>query len=170
MSLSRLRTLFLPAALASLALLGGSLSLLPVSGIEGCGLCYSQRGVLGLYLLLSMCALAHTPSERGDRRYAWMLFMCAALGSWLAARQVWLQGGAWSMTACPAPVAALTELPVGQLAHRLLLGLPDCSPIRWSFLDLTLPEWSLLAFLALACLPLSYLLTNRFRDWVNEYA
>ncbi|MEZ0199289.1 disulfide bond formation protein B, partial [Pseudomonas qingdaonensis] len=33
----------------------------------------------------------------------------------------------------------------------------------WSFLDLTLPEWSLLAFLLLAVVPLSCLLAYRFR-------
>ncbi|WP_312933530.1 disulfide bond formation protein B [Pseudomonas sp.] len=170
MSLSRLRTLFLPAALASLAMLGGSFCLLPVTGIDGCALCYSQRGVLGLYLFISLCALGHTPGEGGDRRYASALVMSAALGCWLAARQVWLQGESWATTACAAPVAGLAELSMGQLLQQLLLGLPDCSPIGWSFLDLTLPEWSLLAFLALACLPLSYLLAGRFRYWMNEYA
>ena len=52
---------------------------------------------------------------------------------------------------------------LGRGRAATLLGGPDCNSLTWSFLDLTLPEWSLLAFLLLAALPLSYLLAYRFR-------
>lgn len=169
MSLSRLRTLFFPAVLGSLMLLVGSLSLLPQAGLERCALCYSQRFLLAGYLLLGICALVHAPGRRGARRYALGLSGCAVLGGWLAARQVWLQGSYETVQACSVPLTALLDLPLEQLLQQLLLGVPSCSPIRWSFLDLTLPEWSLLAFLGLACLPLSYLLSYRFRRLTNQF-
>ncbi|MFS0828910.1 disulfide bond formation protein B [Pseudomonas phoenicis] len=169
MSLFRLRTLFLPAVLASLTLLVGSLSLLPQAGLERCALCYSQRFLLASYLVLGVCAMIHAPDRRSARRYALGLLGCAALGGWLAARQVWLQGSYETAQACSVPLTTLLDLPVGQLLQQLLLGVPSCSPIRWSFLDLTLPEWSLLAFLGLACLPLSHLLSYRFRRLTNQF-
>lgn len=57
------------------------------------------------------------------------------------------------------PLGALIEQ--GSLAdvlHAMLLGSADCASITWSFLDLSLPEWSLLAFLLLAALALARLL------------
>jgi disulfide bond formation protein DsbB len=51
---------------------------------------------------------------------------------------------------CQLPVTHLMQRPIGEIARLLLLGSPDCVSISWSFLDLTLPEWSLLAFLLLA--------------------
>ena len=44
------------------------------------------------------------------------------------------------------------------LIAALLLGSADCAAITWSFFELSLPEWSLLAFLLLAALALARLL------------
>ncbi|MCY1443901.1 Disulfide bond formation protein B [compost metagenome] len=62
------------------------------------------------------------------------------------------------------PIVRVFEQSWGEAAKQLLLGGPDCHSLTWSFLDLTLPEWSLLAFLLLAVLPLSCLLAYRFRS------
>ncbi|AIR89015.1 disulfide bond formation protein B [Pseudomonas cremoricolorata] len=168
MSLARLRTLFFPASLASLIVLVGSIKLESMVGLTPCALCYSQRALLGVYLLLGICAVIYSPSLRSDRNYARTLLLSAGLGAWLAGRQVWLQSESWSALSCPSPVPTLSELPLGQALYRLLLGAPECAPINWSFLDLTLPEWSLLAFLVLACLPLSFLLAQRLRMLMRD--
>jgi disulfide bond formation protein DsbB len=87
---------------------------------------------------------------------------CSLAGAVLAARHVWLQGAHGVIHMCPAPIGRVFEQSWAEAARQLLLG-ARLRSLTWSFLDLTLPEWSLLAFLLLAVLPLSCLLAYRFR-------
>ncbi|MFJ2983964.1 MULTISPECIES: disulfide bond formation protein B [unclassified Pseudomonas] len=164
---ARLRTFFLPACLASLAALGGSFYLEQALGLLPCPLCLSQRFVLGAYAVICLCAVVHRPGLWGVRRYARATLACSAAGALLAARHVWLQGAGGGSHACPASIGQVLAGAWREAARQLLLGGPDCSALNWSFLDLTLPEWSLLAFLLLAALPLSCLVAYRFRTLGN---
>ncbi|MDR6710518.1 disulfide bond formation protein DsbB [Pseudomonas hunanensis] len=164
MSLARFRTFFLPGLLAALAILIVTLRLQSSLGLMPCALCYSQRLLLSLYALVCLVALIHGPGRSGWHVYAWLALSCSVGGALLAARHVWLQGSDALMGACGQPLGALFEHSWRQAFEVLLLGGPDCGALAWSFLDLTLPEWSLLAFLLLAMLPLSRLLAYRFRN------
>lgn len=167
MSMASLRTFFIPACLAALAVLGASFYLESVLGLVPCPLCFSQRLLLGIHALVCLCAVLHAPGIAGARRYARAALLCAASGALLAARHVWLQGATDASHLCPLPIGRMLELSWREAARQLLLGGPDCSSLTWSFLDLTMPEWSLLAFLLLAALPLSWLLAYRFRSLGN---
>jgi len=167
MSMASLRTFFIPACLASLAVLGASLLLENMLGLVPCPLCFSQRMLLGIYALVCLCAALQAPGMTGARRYARTALLCAVSGAMLAARHVWLQGEVDANPMCPLPIGRMFELSWREAARQLLLGGPDCSSLTWSFLDLTLPEWSLLAFLLLAALPLSSLVAYRFRSLGN---
>lgn len=160
---ARLRTFFLPACLASLAVLVGSFHLESALGLVPCPLCFTQRLLLGLYAVLCLGAVMQAPGMPGIRRYARAVLACSLAGALLAARHVWLQGAGGAIPVCPAPIWRVFEQSWREAARQLLLGGPDCNSLAWSFLDLTLPEWSLLAFLLLAALPLSHLLAYRFR-------
>ncbi|WP_194788193.1 disulfide bond formation protein B [Pseudomonas sp. UFMG81] len=164
MSLACLRSFFLPALLVSITVLVASLRLESVVGLVPCALCFSQRLMLGLYALVCLAALIHRPGTRGQRSYGWLALGCAVGGALLAGRHVWLQADPQLLEGCHLPLAQLIDQPLGELARALLMGTPDCVSISWSFLDLTLPEWSLLAFLLLAALPLSWLTANRLRQ------
>ncbi|MDH0302550.1 MULTISPECIES: disulfide bond formation protein B [unclassified Pseudomonas] len=164
MSLACLRSFFLPAFLASLAVLVASFRLESVVGLVPCALCFSQRVMLGLYALVCFAAAMHAPAARGKRGYAWLTLLMAVGGALLAGRHVWLQGDPMAIDGCHLPVGQLLQRPLGEIVNTFLLGSPDCVSISWSFLDLTLPEWSLLAFLMLATLPLSWLVAYRFRN------
>lgn len=161
---ARLRTFFLPACLAALAVLAASVHLENVLGLVPCPLCFSQRLLLGVYALLCLAAVLQAPGTAGIRCYARATLGCSLAGALLAARHVWLQGDDGAIPVCPVPLGRLFEQSWGEAARQLLFGGPDCSSLTWSFLDLTLPEWSLLAFLLLAMLPLSCLLAYRFRS------
>ncbi|AEJ10753.1 disulfide bond formation protein B [Pseudomonas asiatica] len=160
---ARLRTFFLPACLAALAVLVASFHLENVLGLVPCPLCFSQRLLLGVYASLCLAAVVQAPGTLGIRRYGRAMLGCSLAGASLAARHVWLQGAEGASHVCPMPIWRVLEQSWGEAARQLLLGGPDCNSLTWSFLDLTLPEWSLLAFLLLAALPLSYLLAYRFR-------
>lgn len=158
---ARLRTFFVPACLASLAVLVGSYYLEYTLGLIPCPLCFTQRLLLGLYAMLCLGAVVQAPST--SRGYTRALLACSLTGALLAARHVWLQGASGAIHVCPAPIWRVFEQSWREAARQLLLGGPDCHSLTWSFFDLTLPEWSLLAFLLLAALPLSHLLAYRFR-------
>jgi disulfide bond formation protein DsbB len=163
---ARLRTFFLPACLASVAVLVASFYLETTLGLMPCPLCFSQRVLLGVYAAICLCGVVHRPGPLGIRRYGWAVLASSAVGALLAARHVWLQGAVHASPAssvCPLSIWRVFDQPWGEAARQLLLGGPDCSALTWSFLDLTLPEWSLLAFLLLAMLPLACLLAYRFR-------
>ncbi|MBA1202212.1 disulfide bond formation protein B [Pseudomonas capeferrum] len=160
MSLARMHSLFLPAFLVSLAILGVSLYLENIGHLLPCPQCYSQRALLGAFSLVCLCALMHRPGPTGTRLYAGLTLLCALCGAALAARHVWLQGAAMKTLGCvPAP-AVETGTSLMQSFKMLVLGNQICTSLTWSFLDLTLPEWSLLAFLLLSTLPLYYLLPS----------
>lgn len=159
---ARLRTYFVPACLASLAVLLASFHLEYALGLVPCPLCFSQRLLLGLYSLAGLCAVLHFPGPSGQLRYSRAMLAFAGSGALLAGRHVWLQGDE-TVHGCPLPFLQVLERSWSEAARQLLLGGPDCNSLTWSFLELTLPEWSLLAFLLLAALPLSCLLAYRFR-------
>lgn len=163
MSLARFRTLFFPGLLASLAILFAAFALERNLGLLPCSLCSGQRLLLGLYALVCLVALVHAPQRLGWLVYTMLALACSASGALLAARQVWLQGSEFAHGACLQPLPAVFEQPWRQALETLLKGGPDCGALSWSFLDLTLPEWSLLAFLLLAALPLSRLVADRLR-------
>ncbi|CAK13132.1 disulfide bond formation protein B [Pseudomonas entomophila] len=163
MSLACLRSFFLPALLASTAVLVASFHLESVVGLVPCALCFSQRLMLGVYALVCLAALVHSPAARGRRAYAGLALASAFGGALLAGRHVWLQGDPQVVDGCHLPVEQVLQRPLGEILQMFLLGSPDCVSISWSFLDLTLPEWSLLAFLLLAAMPLSWLVAYRFR-------
>lgn len=158
---ARLRTFFLPACLGALVVLIATFQLQAALALSPCPLCFSQRLMLGGYALVCLLATLHAPASPGKRRYAGVALGCALAGALLAARHVWLQGADDAGHACPVPLARLFRQSWSEAARQLLFGSADCNSLAWSFLDLTLPEWSLLAFLLLATLPLGYLLASR---------
>ncbi|KJK15187.1 disulfide bond formation protein B [Pseudomonas sp. NPDC087612] len=160
MSLARLRSLFFPALLASVLVQAAAYYLEFGMGLVPCPLCYSQRLFLGAFALVCLCAVVHSPGRLGTRIYAALALFFATGGALLAARHVWLQGNpALSSIECePAFDYVLESMPMLQVVKAMIIGSPDCVPITWSFLDLTIPEWSLLSFVLLATLPTCRLL------------
>ncbi|MEB3839479.1 disulfide bond formation protein B [Pseudomonas guariconensis] len=161
---ARLRTFFLIGGFASAAVLLASFCLENTLGLVPCSLCFSQRLLLGLYAWVCMCAVLHSPGMVGKRNYAVLALGCSLSGALLASRHVWLQGAGLTVDACQMPFAWMLEQSWEQALKMLVLGGPDCTSLTWSFVDLTLPEWSLLAFLSLSVLPLSWLLGYRMRQ------
>lgn len=159
MSSARLRTVFFPALLIALGSLGGSYLLEYQVGLEPCPLCYSQRLCMALFAIVCLCALLRAPGSKALRSYSGLALILAVTGAALASRHVWLQGVFAFYDSCPEPLDD-TRLPAWLQA---LIGGPDCVAISWSFLDLTLPEWSLLAFVLLISLTLFGLLSQRLR-------
>lgn len=160
---ARSRSLFLPALLVSVLMLAAAFYLEWSAELVPCLLCYSQRLLLGGFVLACLCAVVQAPGALGARIYALFALLFSTVGALLAARHVWLQSTpSLPGSGCQPPVRYLMEsMPLSQLLKAMVVGSPDCVPINWSFFDLTVPEWSLLSFLVLAAFSLHRLFGRR---------
>lgn len=153
MSLARARSMFLPALLVSALMLAVVLYLEWGMALEPCPLCYTQRLFLGGFALVCLCAVLQAPGRLGTQVYAALALLFATAGALLAGRHVLLQGTPVQNVGCQPSMSYLVEsMPLSQVLKIMVLGSPECVPINWSFLDLTIPEWSLLSFMLLAAL------------------
>ncbi|MVV49263.1 disulfide bond formation protein B [Pseudomonas sp. PB120] len=119
MSLACSRSLFFMTFIAGAVALGISYYLEFAVGLKPCGICSLQRVYLTLLMGVCLMASVHGPGHLGTSLY-WLLGLCCSLaGTVTAGRQVLLQGD------------------------------PDSAGISWTLFDLSIPEWSLLFFVAM---------------------
>ena len=152
MSLACSRSLFFMAFTAGALALGASYYLEYAVGLTPCSLCLVQR--LFMTLLVACCGLAavHGPGRIGMSFY-WVGALGASLGGTTAAwQQVLLQGDTLSRLAncSPDSEALFSSLPWLCATVRMLKGSADCAEISWTLFDLSIPEWSLLFFVAMS--------------------
>lgn len=145
---ARSRSLFFLAFLASVAAVSAVLYLELVVGLAPCALCLVQRFFLAAFGLVCLVATVHGPTATGRRVYAAVALPFALGGGLSATRQLWLQAStAPSDAVCQPGIAYLWQTQAWpEVARALLLGSPECARVNWTLLDMSLPEWSLLAF------------------------
>ena len=156
MSLASSRFSFLMASIAAALALGISTYLEYSVGLTPCNLCVLQRLCLMLFLANSLVACVHGPGQRGSLFYGVAGLVFATGGMTLAWRQVLMQSHSFELLSdCAAQLS-----PTGSwwcALHRVLDGAVDCANITWTLFDLSIPEWSLLFFLAVSS-AMTYLL------------
>lgn len=145
---------FAAAAAVSVGLVVGGVILARLLNLAACPLCILQRMIYLLVAALGLVGLvAADPLPR--RLVALAMAAAAAAGAWVAAYQIWIQRFAHE-TNCVAD-APWWEQMVDWASEKMPLlfqisGL--CSEKPWKLLGLSIAEWSLLAFVALAALSL----------------
>ncbi len=140
-------------ALACAALLGFGYYLQYAEGLNPCPLCLVQRGFF--YAVMGICLLAalHNPAGIGRAAYGGAAALFAAGGFGAAARQVWLQHlPPDKVPQCgPDLYFMLENFPLSRTLQTLLKGTGECAVVDWSFLRLSIAEWSLAWFALLFC-------------------
>ena len=123
-------------------------------GLAPCPLCILQRLLLLLLGVVFLAALLHHPRHWGARVYAGLMGLVAGVGAGVAARHVWLQHlPAEEAPRCGPGLGYLVEtLPVGEVLREVLTGSGECAEVTWTWLGLSIPEWSLLLFVGLGIL------------------
>src|SRR5688572_446378 len=118
-------------------------------GLEPCPLCLVQRGFF--YAVLAICALAALHG-RWLRFYAALAALFAAGGAAAAGRQVWLQHlPPDKVPQCgPDLFFMLDNFPLSRTLRSLVSDTGECAVVDWTFLGLSIAEWSLAWFVALA--------------------
>ncbi|MDR9863878.1 MULTISPECIES: disulfide bond formation protein B [Pseudomonas] len=152
MSLACSRSLFFMAFTAGALALGASYYLEYAIGLTPCSLCLVQRFFMVLLTVCCGLAAVHGPGRVGLSVY-WVAAFGASLGGTTAAwRQVLLQGDTLSQLASCAPdsEALFSSLPWLCATARMFKGSADCVEISWTLFDLSIPEWSLLFFVAMS--------------------
>lgn len=138
-------------ALACALLLGFGYFLQYVQGLNPCPLCLVQRGFF--YLVGGVLAVAalHGPRGFGRLLYGGFAALFAAGGIATAGRQVWLQHlPADRVPACGPDLAfMLQNFPLTQTITKLFSGSGECAEVDWTFLGLSIAEWSLAWFVVL---------------------
>ncbi|WP_339450412.1 disulfide bond formation protein B [Pseudomonas sp. EA_5y_Pfl2_R50] len=154
MSLACSRSLFFMAFTAGAIALGASYYLEYAVGLVPCSLCLVQRFFMTLLTICCGLAAVHGP-KRGGLSFYWVLAFCASLGGTVAAwRQVLMQSDQMlQLVNCsPDPEKLFGSMPWVCATVRMLSGGADCAEISWTLFDLSVPEWSLLFFMAVSML------------------
>jgi protein dithiol:quinone oxidoreductase len=140
------------AAAICAALLGFGYYLQYVRGLDPCPLCLLQRGFFYGVLLIFLLAAVHGPKGKGALVYGVLGALVAAGGAAVASRQVWLQHlPADKVPQCgPDLFFMLENFPLSQTLKKLVAGTGECAVVDWTFLGLSIAEWSLAWFVAFA--------------------
>ncbi|QHF05649.1 disulfide bond formation protein B [Pseudomonas asturiensis] len=168
MHLARTRLLFFLAFLTCALIIAAVLYLQHSVGLEPCPLCLFQRASLVSCGVLMLAAACHSPSPAGWCRYCVGLLAVALTGVTVAGLQVWLQtASAEELTPVIATLQqALDSIAPGRWSEGLPGGAAFCAQITWSLFGISLPEWSLLAFVAIGLLAL-YPLLSELSRWIS---
>ena len=123
-------------------------------GLEPCPLCMFQRVGVGATGIAFLLAALHHPRRFGARVYGGLILLFAVATAGVAARHIYVQHApAGSVPSCGAPLDAMIRMfPITTVIEKVLRGGGECARIDWSLLGLSMPEWVLIAALALGIL------------------
>jgi protein dithiol:quinone oxidoreductase len=154
------------AALAALCagLLAFGMYLQHVVGLEPCPMCIVQRYALLLVGLVALgAALVKGYTARAVLQ-AVMVVLCGS-GAFVAARQSFLQWYPPEVATCGRDLYGMIEaFPLQRVIPMVFKGSGDCSAIDWTFMGLTIANWSFLNFLFIAAATVWVFMCNKKRS------
>jgi disulfide bond formation protein DsbB len=148
------RLVLAAVSLACIVLLAFGLYLQHVVGLEPCPMCIVQRYAMVLVALVTGVSAAL--KSRG----AWvgggvLMLLFAGFGGFTAARQSWLQWYPPEVASCGRDFYGMIEtFPLQRAIPMIFRGSGDCTKVDWTFLGLSIANWSFLWFLAFAVIAL----------------
>jgi disulfide bond formation protein DsbB len=146
------RTGYLLGFVACFGLVAFALYIQTKHNLEPCPLCISQRiAFMGLGVLFLIAAI-HNPGQTGRRIYSLLHFVGAATGAGIAARHMWIQANPDKVMAeCGAGFDYIFDtFPLKKALDLVFKGTGECTAIDWTLFGLTIPQLSLICFVALA--------------------
>ena len=124
--------------------------------LKPCALCITQRIFVILVGVIALVAFFHNPQGLGLRIYAALGAVFAIIGGGFSSRHLWLQNLPEGQgPACgPGLQYLLENFPLMDALDLLLRGDGNCADVVWSLLGISIPGWTLLAFIGLLCINL----------------
>ena len=115
-------------------------------------MCIVQRYALVLVALVAgIAAFVRKPGAR--QGVVAFMGLLAIAGAFVAARQSWLQWYPPEILSCGRDLYGMIEsFPLKRAIPMIFRGSGDCTAIDWTFLGLSIANWSFLCFSAIALL------------------
>ena len=142
------------AAIIALVVVAMSFAVFYLQGVlylAPCPLCTVDRGLFLLIALVSTVSLLHAPHGAFLWIYTSVSSVLALMGIAVGLRHIWLQNlPADKVPECGPDLAYMLEVfPMMDVIKRLFSGAGQCAEISWTFYGITLPQQTLLLFIAL---------------------
>ena len=147
-------------ALACIALLAFGLYLQHAVGLEPCPMCIVQRY---LFILVALAAgIGAALPASATRWVGGLMALLSFTGASVAARQSWLQWFPPEIATCGRDLFGMIEsFPLKRVIPMVFRGSGDCSAVDWTFLGLSIANWSFLNFVLVGVIGLALLLRRR---------
>ncbi len=137
------------------ALLAFGLYLQHVVGLEPCPMCIVQRYALVLVAIVSGIT-AITRKTPLLITGSGLLVLLSGFGAFVAARQSFLQWYPPEIVSCGRDFYGMIEtFPLKRAIPMIFKGSGDCTKIDWTFLGLSIANWSFLCFVAIGLVALA---------------
>jgi disulfide bond formation protein DsbB len=157
------RQVLMAVAVVCIGLLGYGLFLQHSVGLEPCPMCIVQRYCLvlvGLLCLIGVAPMGPKPrrgSTRWERSFAALAVFFSVCGAFVAARQSLLQWYPPEVVSCGRDLYGMIEtFPLQRAIPMIFKGGGDCSAIDWTFLGLSIANWSFVCFVLIAVILLVF--------------
>ena len=140
---------------ACIAMLVFGLFLQHVVGLEPCPMCIVQRYALVLVMIVAGIT-AFFPCKSMLVAGAGLMTVLSGLGGFVAARQSFLQWYPPEIASCGRDLYGMIEtFPLKRAIPMIFKGSGDCTKIDWTFLGLSIANWSFVCFVVIALLGLT---------------
>ncbi len=125
-----------------------------ILSLAPCPLCITQRIFIILTGFIGLIACLHNPIDWGRRAYGLLGVIAASAGGYFSAHHVWLQSlPPEDVPACGPGLKYMFEaFPLQEAVSLLLQGDGNCAEVSWTLFSLSIPAWTLVAFIGLALL------------------
>jgi disulfide bond formation protein DsbB len=140
---------------ACIGMLAFGLYLQHVVGLEPCPMCIVQRYCLVLVALIAGVTAA-LKARGAHIAGALLVLLFSGFGAYVAARQSWLQWYPPEVVSCGRDFYGMIEtFPLKRAIPMIFKGGGDCSKVDWTFLGLSIANWSFLVFVGLAIIAIA---------------
>jgi disulfide bond formation protein DsbB len=140
---------------ACVGMLAFGLYLQHVVGLEPCPMCIVQRYALVLVAVVAgITAFATRKSLLVSG--SGLIAVLSGLGAFVAARQSFLQWYPPEIASCGRDLYGMIEtFPLKRAIPMIFKGSGDCTKIDWTFLGLSIANWSFICFVVIAVLAIA---------------
>ena len=148
-------------------LMGAALYMEHMMHLEPCPLCIFQRVAVIAAGLIAITAALHNPAQVGIKVYGLLVVLASAVGSALAARQLYLQSlPEDQVPSCGPGLSYLLDVfPMQEVIQMVLVGDGSCAEVVWTLLGISIPGWTLVGFIGLITLGLFQALRKNIRPF-----
>jgi disulfide bond formation protein DsbB len=145
------RPAYLLGAAVCAGLMGWALWLQYGLQLDPCPLCVVQRMIVIAMGVIFLVACLHNPGRIGAAVYAGLACVAGGIGVAVAARHVWIQAQPrGTVASCGMSLDYMLEsLPFTDVIGKVFGGSGECAEAGWLFLDLGIPAWTLVFFVAM---------------------